>query len=182
LAISKEKKKQILAGYIDNMSKSQALILTDYRGLSVADITELRQKLREDKGKLQVVKNTLFKLALEETGTSIPPEQLQGTIAVGYCLEEVPPVAKILMDFAKQSNILEVRGALLGESFLDANGVKNLADLPPREVLMAQLVGAFQGPASSLASTLIAPLRELTQVLQARAEQGEDGQPAEVAA
>lgn len=182
MAISKEKKKQILADYVDNMSKSQALILTDYRGLSVADITELRRRLREDKGKLQVVKNTLFKLALDQTGTSIPPEQLDGTIAIGYCLEEVPPVAKTLTDFAKESNILEIRGAILGESFLDAGGVKNLADLPPREVLLAQLLGAVQGPASSLVGTLTAPLRELTQVLQARAEQGQDGEPAEAAA
>jgi large subunit ribosomal protein L10 len=87
------------------------------------------------------------------------------------------------MDFAKESDILKIKGAILGSNILDVEGVKGLADLPPREVLLAQLLGAVQGPMSSLASTLAAPMRELVQVLQARAEQGTDGeQPAEAAA
>jgi large subunit ribosomal protein L10 len=87
------------------------------------------------------------------------------------------------MDFAKESGKLEVKGAILGQSILDVEGVKGLADLPPREVLLAQLLAAVQGPMSSLASTLAAPMRELTQILRARAEQGADGNgPAEAAA
>jgi large subunit ribosomal protein L10 len=171
LAITKEKKRQMVADYVDRMSSSQAMIFTDYRGLTVARATDLRGRLREVDGKLQIVKNTLFKRALEQAGIPIPTEQLEGPIAVGYCLKEVPPVAKALMDFAKETEILEIRGAILGTSFLDSAGVKALADLPPREVLLAYLVGAVQGPMSSLASTVTAPLRELVQVLQARSEQ-----------
>jgi large subunit ribosomal protein L10 len=172
LAITKDKKKQMVADYVDRMSNSQALVLTDYRGMTVANLTDLRRKLREDGGTFQIVKNTLFKIALERAELTIPPEQLEGTIAVGYCREEVPPVAKTLTEFAKKSDALKIRGAILGTDFLDIRGVQNLADLPPREVLLAQLLGSVQGPMSSMASTIAGPLRELAQVLQARAEQG----------
>jgi large subunit ribosomal protein L10 len=183
LAITKEKKQQIVADYVDRMSQSQAIILADYRGLNVAGLTDLRRKLRVDHGAFQIVKNTLFKLALEQAGIPFPAEQIEGTIAAGYCLEEVPPVAKTLTTFARESQILRIRGAILGNDFLDAAGVQDLADLPPREILLAQLLGSVQGPMNSLVSTINAPLRELVQVLQARAEQDADGQrPAEAAA
>jgi large subunit ribosomal protein L10 len=183
LAITREKKEQMVADYVDKMSNSRALILADYRGLTVADLTDLRRRLREDSGVFQIVKNTLFRLALDQAGIPLPEEQLQGTLAVGYCLGEVPPVAKTLTDFANETDEFQVKGAILGARFLDANGVKDLGSLPPREVLLAQLVGVVQSPMSSLVSTIQAPMRELVQVLKARSEQGADGgQPAEAAA
>jgi large subunit ribosomal protein L10 len=183
LAISREQKEKMVADYVDRMSRSQALILADYRGLTVSHMTDLRRRLRETDGQFQVTKNSLLKLALEQAGLPVPVEALDGPVAVGYCFDEAPPVAKTIMDFARETSILEVKGAILGSNILDAEGVKGLADLPPREVLLAQLLGAVQGPMSSLASTLAAPMRELVQVLQARSEQGADGEhPAEVAA
>ena len=181
MAITREQKKMMVADYVDRLSNSQALILADYRGLTVANMMDLRRKMREVDGQFQVVKNTLFTLALKRAEISVPAEQLEGPIAVGYCADEVPPVAKALVDFAKESGgILQIKGAILGEEFLDTAAVKELADLPPREVLLAQLLGAVQGPASSLVSTITAPMRELVQVLQARAEQ--DGPAVEEAA
>jgi large subunit ribosomal protein L10 len=178
LAISKDQKKVMVADYVDKMSRSQAMIITDYRGLTVADITTLRQNLREVDGIFQVIKNTLFERALAETGIPTMSEQLKGPIAVGFCLGEVPPVAKALMDFAKESQILQVQGAILGTRFVGAEAVKELAELPPREVLLAQLLGAVQGPTSSLVSTIAAPMRELAQVLRARSEQGQEAEAA----
>lgn len=173
MAITKEQKEKMVADYVDKMSRSQAMILADYRGLTVARMTELRQRLREIDGSFQVVKNTLFKLALEEAGLPYPAEQMEGPVAVGYCMGEAPPIAKALTDFAKEAHALEIKGAILGSNILDAEGVKGLADLPPREVLLAQLLGAIQGPMGNLVSTLNAPLRELVQVLRARSEQTE---------
>jgi large subunit ribosomal protein L10 len=173
LAISKERKQQMVADYVDRISKSQALILADYRGLTVADLMELRSRLRENRSGLQIIKNTLFKLALEQAGIPVATDRIQGTIAVSYCFAEVPPVAKALADFARETEILQIKGAILGSQFLDAEGVKALADLPPREVLLARLLGVLQGPMSSLVTTIAAPLRELVQVLQARSEQGQ---------
>jgi len=170
LAISRERKVEMVADYADHMSRSQALILADFRGLNVAGMTDLRRRLREVEAGFQVVKNTLFKRALEQAGFSPTDEQLEGPIAVGYCFEEVPPVAKALLDFATESGGLQIRGALLGVQFLDVDGVKAIAALPPREILLAELVGSLQGPMSSLTTTIIAPMRELVQVLQARSE------------
>jgi large subunit ribosomal protein L10 len=174
LAISRAQKEKMVADYVEKMSNSQALILTDYRGLSVAHISDLRHKLREVDGVFQVVKNTLFARALEEAGLPFPSEYMEGPVAVGYCLGDAPPVAKVLVDFSKEKDRLKVRGAILGTNLLDLEGVKGLADLPPREVLLAQLVSAVQGPMSSLVSTMQAPMRELVQVLQARSEQDQE--------
>jgi large subunit ribosomal protein L10 len=174
LAISKERKREIVADYAEKMSSSQAMILADYRGLSVADLSELRVGLREVEGVFQVVKNTLFDRALQDAGIPVPWGHLEGPIAVGYCFDEVPPVAKALTEFAKEQASLKIHGAILGQEFLDAEGVKSLADLPAREVLLAQLVGAVQGPMSNLVTTITAPMRELVHVLQARSEQNQE--------
>lgn len=174
MAISREEKTKIVADYVDKMSRSQAMIITAYRGLTVADMTALRRSLREMDGAFQVIKNTLFERALTEVGIPVPADVLKGPLAVGFCLGEAPPVAKALMDFARESQILTVQGAILGTRFVGAEAVKNLAELPPREVLLAQLLGTVQGPLSTLVSTITAPLRELVQVLRARAEQGQE--------
>lgn len=172
MAIPKEKKPQMVADYLQKLSKSQATILADYRGMTVGSITELRVKLREVSSGFQVVKNTLFKRALDEAGIPASMEQLSGPIAVGYCYGDVQPVVKVLLDFAKDNEALQIRGAFFGKSFLDAEGAQALATLPPREVLLGELLGTLQGPMSSLVSTIAAPMRELVQVLKARADQG----------
>jgi large subunit ribosomal protein L10 len=174
LAISREKKEEMVADYADNLSRSRAMILTDYRGLTVANITQLRQNLREVDGAFQVVKNTLFQRALEQAGMPVPTEHLEGPLAVGFCFGDTPPVAKALVDFAKQVEMLQIKGAILGTELLDAQGVRGLADLPPRDVLRAQLLAAIQGPMSNLVSVLAAPMREIAQVLKARSEQGQE--------
>ncbi len=174
MAISREQKEKMVADYVDKMSRSQAMILADYRGLTMADMSELRQRLRETGGAFQVVKNTLFARALQEVGIPVPTEPLQGPVAVGYCLGDAPPVAKALIDFAKEVEYLQIKGAIVGTSFLGPEGVKGLADLPPREILLAQLLGAVQGPMGNLVGVITAPLRELAQVLRARSEQGQE--------
>jgi large subunit ribosomal protein L10 len=123
-------------------------------------MTALRRNLREVDSVYQVIKNTLFERALDQAGIPVPTEELKGTVAIGFCLGEVPAVAKTLMDFARESQILQIRGAILGDRFVGPDAVKDLADLPPREVLLAQLLGTVQGPMSTLVSTITAPLRE----------------------
>jgi len=164
----------MVADYVDKMSRSQVLILADYRGLTVANMTELRQRLREQNGGFHVIKNSLFALALQESGVEVPPDRLDGPLAVGFSFGDSSPVAKALLDFARETQILQVRGAILGGQFLSADQVRAIADLPPREVVLAQLLGTVQGPMSTLVSTITAPLRELAQVLRARSEQGQE--------
>jgi large subunit ribosomal protein L10 len=173
LAISREQKEKMVADYLDKVSRSQALILSDYRGLTVAQISELRRNLREINGAFQIVKNTLFGRALEESGIPVRTESLQGPLGVAFCMGDPQPVAKALLAFAKETDILQIQGAILGTRFLGPQAVKDLAELPPREVILAQLLGTVQGPMTDLVSTIAAPLRELVQVLQARSEQGQ---------
>ena len=173
MAITKKKKEKMVAGYLDIVSRSQAFILANYRGLTVAQLTDLRRRLREVGSGFLVVKNTLLTMALKQSGIPVPTEQLTGPVAVAYCPNEATAVAQVLRDFAKENEALEITGAILGTQFLDAAGARALADLPPREVILAQLLGAVQAPMSSLVSTINAPMRELVQVLQARSEQGQ---------
>lgn len=171
MAISKDKKKELLAGYVELLPKSQAIILAEYQGMTVAAATALRVRLREAGGSFHIVKNTLFRAVLEQAGIPDPGDMLKGPVAVCYCGSEVAAVVKALNDAARENEHLRIRGGIVGTSLVDAAGAKALADLPPREVLLAQLLGAIQGPMSSLAGLVAAPLRDLAYVLQARSEQ-----------
>jgi large subunit ribosomal protein L10 len=171
LAITKQKKVRIANDYTQKLSGSKAIILTDYRGLTVAAMTELRQRLRELGASYHVSKSTLFKRTLTEAGIPIPEEQFKGPTALGFITGEVAPVIKAFLDFAAENEALQIKGVIWGTTFIDREGTKALASLPPREVLLGQLLGAVQGPMANVAGTIAAPLRELVQVLAARGEQ-----------
>jgi large subunit ribosomal protein L10 len=173
LAITKQKKVRISSGYTQKLSGSKAVILTDYRGLTVASMTELRQKLRELGSNYHVTKNTLFRRALVEAGMPVPEEQIKGPTALGFITGDVPPVVKVFLDFAAENEALLIKGMIWGTTFIDEKGTKALVNLPSREVLLGQLLGAVQGPMTSMVGTITAPLRELVQVLAARGEQGD---------
>ncbi|HNS52256.1 MAG TPA: 50S ribosomal protein L10 [Anaerolineae bacterium] len=171
MAISKEKKGQLQAGYVKSLAESQAVILSEYQGMSVAAATALRVRLREAGASFHIVKNTLFRAVLERAGIPDPGDMLKGPVGICYCGTDVAAAVKALNSFARENEQLRIRGGIVGTSLVDAAGAKALADLPPREVLLAQLVGTVQGPMSSLAGVLAAPLRDLVYVLQARSEQ-----------
>lgn len=171
MAISKDKKKELVTDYVASLARADAVIVADYQGMTVATATALRARLREVGGSLQIVKNTLFRKVLQQAGVPEPSALLKGPVAVCYCFGEVPPVVKALNDFARENESLRIRGGIIGRSLVDAAGAKSLADLPPRAVVLAQLLGAVQAPMSSLAGLVAAPLRELARVLQARSEQ-----------
>lgn len=171
MAITKERKQELVESYVEMLSQSQGVIFTNYRGLTVSQMETLRNKLREMNSPYRVIKNTLFKLALNQVGLPVPEEMFDGPVATGFCYVELPATAKALMDFAKDFGSFEVKGGLLGGQVMDIEGVKALAALPPREVLLAQVVGSFQAPISGLVTALGGVLRGLLYVLQARKEQ-----------
>ena len=171
MAINKQKKVRISSDYTEKLSASKAIILTDYRGLTVASMTDLRQKLRDLGSSFHVSKNTLFRRALAEAGMPVPEEQLKGPTALGFITGEVSPVVKAFMDFAAENEALQIKGIIWGTAFIDQAGTKALVNLPSREVLLGQLLGAVQGPATNMVGTITAPLREIVQVLAARGEQ-----------
>jgi large subunit ribosomal protein L10 len=173
LAISKDRKKVLIADYLESLSTAQAVILAEYQGMTVATATALRVKLRDVGGSFQIVKNTLFRAVLEQAGVPDVGELLKGPVAVCYCGSDIAATVRAVNDFARENETLRIRGGIVGRSIVDAAGAKALADLPPREILLAGLLGAVQGPMSSLAGLITAPMRELVRVLQARSEQGQ---------
>jgi len=176
LAISKERKRELVAMYGDLMERSEALILMDFQGLNVAQITKLRNEVREAKGMCYVTKNTLIKRAMEQAGISAPEEWFVGPTAISFCFEDVQAVAKAVTGFASESEILKIKGALLGDRPVSEAKVKTLASLPPEDILRGLMLGTLTSPLSGLVGVLNGVLAGLIGVLDARSEQlGESG-------
>jgi len=181
LAISKEKKHQVVEELTALLRESQGTILVDYRGLNVSDLTRLRRQLRDEGGVLRVAKNTLTRLALQQAGLPIPDKLLEGPTALVFLTRDVAVPAKTLLDFARDTGILTIKGGLAGSIIMDAQAAEALARLPTREILLAQLLAAIQGPMVNLTGLLMAPLRDLVYALQARAEGGAEAAQAPAA-
>jgi len=167
LAISKERKAELLTEYVDQLRQSQGIILADYRGLSVSQMESIRRALRPLGGKLQVSKNRLLKLALQEVDISLPEEWLSGPTAVSFCYGEVPPVAKALVEARKEMEALTLKGGLVGNTPITALQVEEIASLPSREVLLAQVLGTINAPASQVVGVIAGGIRQVLNVLQA---------------
>ncbi|MEJ2556205.1 MAG: 50S ribosomal protein L10, partial [Anaerolineae bacterium] len=146
MAISREKKEQLVAEYVDQLSRSNAIFLTDYRGLTVPDMESLRAKIREAGGGYSIVKNTLVTRALQAAELSVPENMLKGPTAIGFAYEEVTPIAKVLDNFAKDTKILQIKGGVLDVNLLLPELVCALGSMPPREVILAVLLGLILVP------------------------------------
>jgi len=170
LAVSKQRKVELVAQYVEQLKQSRGIILADYLGLTVEDMGKIRHAVRPSGGKFQVVKNRLMRLALKEVEMSLPEEWLIGPTAVGFCYDEVPPVAKALGDVAKNLGALRVKGGLVGLEVISAEQVRIIADLPTREVLLARVLGTINAPASRLAGVIAGGIRQVLNVLQAHVD------------
>ncbi len=155
----------------DKLQRSKAGVLLQTQGLKVSEITDFRRKLGASKAELQVVKNTLLRIAAERARVEglAPILAGQTTLALGY--DDEVTVARLVSDYARTQRIIMIKGGILEKRLISAAQVESLAKTPPRIQLQAQVVGALQGPAASLVNLLSAPLRDLAYVLQARAEQ-----------
>jgi large subunit ribosomal protein L10 len=176
VALTRDEKAEIIAEYTEKVSRAEAAYIADYRGLSVKEIGEFRAEIRkvEAVSELEIGKNTLFRIAFENAGWAVPIEYLAGPTAVLICYDDPAAPAKVLKDYAKKNDKVKVKGGAVRSGILDAKGVEAMADLPTKDQIRAQVIGALQGPAQNIFGTITAPLRELVQVLQARAEQGQD--------
>ena len=162
---------------------TKAAIFTDYRGLSVAELTELRKKLREVDGEYRVVKNTLFKLA---AGDSMPVadmgEFLTGPTAIGFAKGDPVAVAKILLDYARDHKAMSVKAGVMDGRMLSAAQVEALSKTPPREVLLSQMLGSLQSPIAGFVGTLGGIISNFVFTLQAIADKQAPSAEAEAAA
>jgi large subunit ribosomal protein L10 len=170
MAISKERKNELVTQYSKWVERSKAMVLTQYVGLTMKDIDALRSKVRENGGEFHIIKNTLAKLAFEQAGLPIQAEQLEGSTAIVFAFNDAPAMVKTVTEFVKTSDYLKVKGGYLEKQALTAEAVKALADLPPLPVLRGQLLGMLLAPASKLARTLAEPGRMIAAVIKAHAE------------
>jgi large subunit ribosomal protein L10 len=170
LALSKERKQEVLAQYKEWMSNSQALLLMEYKGASVKDMEAARAKVRESGGEFHVVKNRLAKLALKESNYEIPEGYLENSTAIGFAFEDVASTAKAMAESAKDVEAFQFKGGFIGTEVLDAAKVDALSKLPPLAVLQAQLLGVLQAPAGKLVRTIAEPARGLAAVIKAKNE------------
>ena len=174
--MSKEKKDEIVTRLEDMLSKNNVLIFTDYRGMSVSELTQLRGKLRDRRVEFHVVKNSLTHLAAERAGKDQISSLLQGPTAIAFSYGEVTDPAKALIEHIRSTkSSLSIKGGLIDERLFRPEEVMRLAILPSKDVLFAQLLGGLQSPILSLQYVLSANLRKLVTVLQARAQQLEGG-------
>lgn len=173
MAITRQKKEAFVAEYVEKLSRSQAAYIADYRGLTVTEISALRESLRESgESELTVAKNTLLRLAFEQAGLPVPEDHLEGPTAVLFCFEDPITPAKALKTFDDRNDKFSVKGGMVDGRVIDLAGFRAMAELPSREEILAKLVGVVQAPAQELFSTITAPLREIAQVLHARSEHG----------
>ncbi len=160
-------KQQVVEEIKNNLNHSQSVVIVEYRGLTVAEVTELRAKLRAARAEMRVLKNTLVKRAADEVGLSDIEGYFQGPTA--WVFSPTDPVSgpKVILEYAKTHDKLIVKGGILQNRAIAARGVKELADLPPREILLAQLLGAMQGPLVGMANVLQGPIRKFGYALEA---------------
>lgn len=153
-------------------------IVTDYRGLSVADLQALRTQLRPHNAELKVAKNTLAKIAARANDLEVLEPELVGPTALVLAYEDVAQPAKIVNDFVRTSRILQVRAGLLEGQRIDASRIDEIANLPSRDQLLGKVVGGLTSPLYGIVGVLSAPTRSLLYVLQARANQLEASEAA----
>jgi len=168
-----ETKKQFVQALRERLAKSSVAILTDYKGLDVTAMTELRGKLREAQIEYQVIKNTMLRRASEGTGVESIKDHFTGPSAIALSYDDPVAPAKILIDFAKKNDKLEIRVGVLDGKVLDLASIKALATLPSREELLAKVLSAMIAVPTSLVTALSGIPRQMVTVLQAIKEQKE---------
>jgi large subunit ribosomal protein L10 len=169
----KSEKERVVAELTERLRVTETLIVADYRGLTNAEIDDLRTKLIEAGARFSVVKNTLTRRAAEAAGADALLALLEGPSAIAFVESDGDPaaVAKALRDAATSTKVLAIRGGVLEGVAMSADEVESLAKLPPVDVLRAQLAGAIVSPLTTIVALVAAPLRDLVGLIDARIEQ-----------
>jgi large subunit ribosomal protein L10 len=166
-----EAKRATVAELREELSRNPTLIVSEYRGLSVSELAEVRRALRKHNVSYRVVKNRLMRIAANDAGLEALSPMLTGPSAIAFGSGDESAVAKAVLDATKPYKVIKLKGAVLGTRAIDANGLTRLAALPSRDVLLAQLAGAFAAPMANVAGLLAAPLRDIAGGLAGLIEQ-----------
>jgi large subunit ribosomal protein L10 len=155
LSLNRSEKEAVISDVTGLAAKAQTLVLAEYRGITVADMTKLRSTARSNGVSLSVLKNTLARRAVTGSGFAVVSDLMTGPLIYSFS-EDAVAAARVVADFAKTNDKLVIRGGAYAGKALDVNGVKQLASIPSKEVLLAQLLGLMQSPISRTARVLAA--------------------------
>ena len=176
MAISKQRKEEVLAQYEDWIKRSEAVILVEYTGANMKMLDNIRAKVRDAGGEFHVVKNTLARRVFADNGMDVPQDYLVKSTAISFAFTDPASTAKALTDATKGNEFVKVKGGVMGGKTLSAADVKALSDMPPLPVMRATLLGVLQAPAGKLVRTIAEPARGLAAVVKAFSEKS--GAPA----
>jgi len=171
--MDREEKKQLVSDLHSRLEKAQGAFLVHYKGLKVSDINSLRNKLRDSGAEFQVVKNRLLKLACQGTETELIKDHMEGPTAITLTYDDLIGPAKTLVDFAKNFGQLEIKSGQISGKEINAEAVRQLAQLPGREVLLSQVLAAMQAVPASFVRLLGGIMGQLLNVLKAIEQQKE---------
>ncbi|MEW5761917.1 MAG: 50S ribosomal protein L10 [Bacillota bacterium] len=167
MPLTREEKAVQVADLKEKLARARVTVLTDFRGLDVAAMTRLRCRIREAGGQYRVVKNTLARRAAGEAGIEGLDPYLTGPVALAFGFDDPVALPRIFSEFVREFKQLEIKGGILEGRVVPPEAIRALADLPPREVLLAQVVGGFQAPLAGLVGVLQGTIRKLVYVLEA---------------
>jgi len=171
--VKKQDKERVVAELTERLRRTETLLVADYRGLTMHQIDELRAKLIEYGARFAVVKNTLTRRAAQAVGSDALLAIIEGPTAIAFLESDGDPVAvaKALVDAARDTRVLEVKGGLLEGRPIEAGEIESLAKLPPADILRSQVLGAITSPLTTIVGLFTAPLQDLYGLLDARIEQ-----------
>ena len=170
MALSKQRKEEVVNQYKNWLNQSQAVFFVEYTGATMKEMELIRAKIRETGGEFHVVKNTLVKLAIQSEGLIVPEGLFEKSSAVGFAFSDVPATAKALADVMKTMEAIKVKGGFMGLEVLAPAQVKMLADLPSQPAIRASLLGVLQAPTGKLVRILAEPARRLASIFRAHLE------------
>lgn len=167
MPITKERKHELVSQYVDLLKDNTGFVIIQFAGMGVTEIDALRKAVRDAKGEYRVAKNTLLTKALQQAGWPVPDKHLTGPSAIIFGMENLPAVAKAVMDFVKDKDKINVKGGVMGQDILNAAGVEAVSNLPTLDELHAQIAGIIVAPAQGLVNVLHAATGQIVNVLQA---------------
>lgn len=167
MAISKKRKEELVTQYLDLLKDARGIVVTEYRGMTMKQLDEIRARLREKNATFTITKNTLFKIALKEVGMAVSDSLLSGPVAVIIANEDLPATVKAVLEYGKTNEILVIKGGILGEAVVPENKLQAISELPPLDVLRGQLAGMVTLPLTQFMGLLEEPSRQVVGVIKA---------------
>jgi len=152
------------------LQNARGLVVTEYRGLTVHQLEDLRAKLRENNASLVITKNTLLKIALEQTNMAVDDHLLSGPVAVAIAYQDLPQTIKNVLEFAGTSEVFVIKGGILNQTVVNSAELKSISELPPLDTLRAEILGLVTMPMAQFVGLLNEPARGVVAVIKAGSE------------